>query len=446
MRRLKKYLFLLIVIIPCAAFSAVDSDCKLMRRVEDPIVVEGKHLERMLGTNPDEFSLMAYRKGAYHSIPFQVDQRHPDGRYAYTFGKDASKDSDPFFDENDELAFMVNDFGEKAPDGKLPKGAAQGMEIELNDPVDHSRGWVYIFRFQSDISVSDIDYIRFGEDRSEKRFQVLSRTPSGNGYIIGGRTDSCVIDEGRLRFKDGRVTADLLDRMKIRGRLKVKFMFPFDLFLDSSLKEELVGWIDGPIRVIRNGKGYVKLAALSVPLNTESLTIYYRNHMDWKMDVGLPFKMKTMIRDFPIKATLDFNENIMGARVYTETNPISANLVLDGKREKEVESLDYKSYCNWITGFIDNGGLIFRLFLSEDCSNVDLKLCLNENLENENAPEDHPGEIAIGVDVKGMENIDSSHIGFNAKFFLLPGFKPGEEKQIIRIHDDPVTMKFVNKV
>ena len=417
-----------------------------MGRVEDPIVIEGKDLERMVGINPDELSLMAYRKGAYRLIPFQVDQCHPDGSYAYPLGKHVSKDSDPFFDENDELAFMVNDYGEKAPDGKLPEGGELGIEIELNDPVDHSRGWVYLFRFKSHISVSDMDYIQFVEDKSEKRFQVFSSTSSGNGYIIGGKTDSCVIDEGRLRFKNGTISSDFLDRMKIRGRLKLKFMFPFDFFVDSSIKEELMGWIDGPVRVIRNGKGYMKLAALSVPLNTESCTIYYRNHMDWKMDVGLPFKMKTMIRDFPLKATLDFNENIMGARVYTEMNPISDNLVLDGKTDKGEASLDYKSNCNWITGCIDNGGLVFRLSFSDDCSNVGLNLCLNENLENKNAPEDHPGEIAIGVDLKGMENIDSSHIGFNAKFFLLPEFKPGEETSIIRIHDDPVTMKFVDKV
>jgi len=436
-----KFIYIVVILLvafPGLCFSKNDTDQKTITRLEDPVVVVGKYLKLMVGVNPEELSLMAYLNGKYMPVPFQIDQRYPNGEYAYTHGKKAKEDLDPFFDENDELVFMIDDLGNKAPIGMKPSGVVNAVEIKIIDPVDLTYGWVYLFHYSNVPPRANMKYVDFLSNFKTNRFQVITHTSLGTGYILGGELNACVFDEGRIGYTDGKMSPDFLDRMKLRGKIYPTCFFPFDLKIDVSLQENLDAWIEGPVRVIYHGDGYLKIVHLKIPINAESCTKYYRNHMNWRLDICLPFKLKNLVRRFPLTGLLDFNENITGARAYTNANPISADIILDGRISKAERLLDFDSDCKWIAGINDFGGLVFRLLYSQTWSNVRLKLCLREDLNSREQPEDDPGEIAIGLNFQGVENVDSNMMGFNTIFFLLPHFKAGEENAIIKIHDYPV--------
>ncbi len=132
---------------------------KTITRTEDPITITGKELEEYTGSNPDDFALLIYKDGKFKPIPFQIDQVKADGLYALQFGDTASTDTDPNLDENDELTFMINDLGGKAPFNKKPVNAEFCKELEVTDPTNDKKGWAYLCTYKDNPPRSEIDYV-----------------------------------------------------------------------------------------------------------------------------------------------------------------------------------------------------------------------------------------------------------------------------------------------
>ena len=61
--------------------------------------------------------------GILKPVPYQIDERRPDGDFAFPFGPRPSFDDDRgIFDDNDELVFMVKDVGGRVAESDFPDG------------------------------------------------------------------------------------------------------------------------------------------------------------------------------------------------------------------------------------------------------------------------------------------------------------------------------------
>ena len=116
---------LLPVSIIFAPFSAVAAENPI-DRIDDPVVMECGEFSPLFGAEMERLGVMALQGDEWTPIPFQIDQKMPDGAYAFTHGPEAAPDPDPTLDANDELVFMVTDVGAVQADGALLKAAGAG--------------------------------------------------------------------------------------------------------------------------------------------------------------------------------------------------------------------------------------------------------------------------------------------------------------------------------
>ena len=112
---------------------------KTITRVDDPVVVESSDFDVLFGAPIENLALMALRRDSWEPVPFQIDQKKPDGTYAFTHGPEASKDPDPNLDANDDLVFMVKDTGDRAGTDQMPEKAGAAIELTITDPKNGHR-------------------------------------------------------------------------------------------------------------------------------------------------------------------------------------------------------------------------------------------------------------------------------------------------------------------
>ncbi len=422
------------------------SELKSITRVEDPVVVEGRNLKDLIGVNPDNLALMMYDSGEFKPIPFQIDQKHENGQYAYRCGKQASKDTNPDLDKNDELVFMINDLGDKAPKGNLPKGAGRGMELEVIDPNNQNKGWAYLFRYKNKPPCSNIDYINMEINTDENYKRVYGKDLNGQKIMVNFVLNELVPNEIRFINKDGSSSPDFLDLIKIRGKIKFKgLFFPVNLKLDRLINEKLVAWTDGPVRILYFGDSYAKASFIKIRGYVTNYLTAYRRQVNAKVDFGIPININTLIKEMPIRGYMDFNENTCGLdyQVYTEANKPTANILLDGKTSNNEKKIDFNKYCDWIAANGPYGGIIFRIIFPKDkaWNHVKKTFYLKEDLATPEPPEDNPGELAVGLDFKGIGSVHSNHGLFDIYFYVMNDFKIGDEKDIINILNNPIEVR-----
>ncbi len=416
-------------------------DKKTITRLEDPVVVLGNQLKDFIGASPNKLALMTYSAEGFSPIPFQIDQRHTDGMYAFRYGAEARSDADPNLDSNDELVFMINNAGDKAPVKFFPPGAVRGIEIEMVDPLDGKNGWVYLLQYQDTPPRSAIDYVVLELDEKKGRKRAYSTNTSGSGVIVGAPIDTVSVDELRFVSQNGSVSADFLDRMKLRGEMRLKFLpFTLDFKVDQLIREDIKAWIDGPVRGIYYGTGYFDFTLVKLTGKGYEEFTFYRNSLNTHMVFLLPFKISTFLRKFTIRGYLDFNKSGYGIKVFSEVNPPELNIVLDGSTSPEEKSIDFKSNCDWIVGYNSLGGIIFRMFppTGGDWDHVSMRLFLHEDLDAKVEPEDDPGELAVGTVLDGFEKVHLQKGVSDGACYFVENFHVGDEKPIINILDHPV--------
>lgn len=128
----------------------------------DYIEVGGELLRRFSGTPIKRLSLLALKEGALTPIPFQIDERDPEGSYVMTGGKTAGCDADRGrLDGNDELVFLAEDAGDRLPTKERLSGGSR-IELQVTDPRYPDRhAWAYLARYDNEAPCSGTDYIKY---------------------------------------------------------------------------------------------------------------------------------------------------------------------------------------------------------------------------------------------------------------------------------------------
>lgn len=276
-------------------------------RAGQPQVLTGARLPALLGVAPGRIVGFRFtRADGWTQIPVQVDERKvvpfgseppsnatPGTRgtvYGHGSGGPTAlqyadphtwvgKDTDPAFDRDDELVFMVDDAGglPRAEDPK-PAGvvAGSGVAVRMVDPRhEGEEGWVHLFRstggLQPGAGQDLVDYDFVLDSGSYQATYRRANGPNPESSVV--TTDAYRIGFSDRWFEDEWVPAggtgvDVLDGMKSQ------------FFLDSCGRSNqtfvdgegaFVANIDGPVRAIRSYVG-----ANSGPL-TQRTHYFYRD-------------------------------------------------------------------------------------------------------------------------------------------------------------------------
>jgi hypothetical protein len=153
-----------VAVLLAALLLGLSARAATLDRNRDPVVMTGLDLPEFIGLQVDRIAAYRYQ-GGWIQIPVQVDERDtvdfrdvynniipwsvPIWTLSYTDpGTYAGPDSNPLFDDDDELVFMAADAGDQTNCARnRPAGLilGSGLEVEIGDPLDGGTGYVYLF-------------------------------------------------------------------------------------------------------------------------------------------------------------------------------------------------------------------------------------------------------------------------------------------------------------
>lgn len=363
-------------------------------RLGQPSVMTGADLPTLVGEDPD--AIVAFRRvirnddPVWVQIPVQIDERKvvafgtqpPNNTtpgvegtvYGHGSGGPTAlqyvdpttwvgPDTDPAFDADDELVFMIEDAGtsfdgdDAEPAGVVP---GSGVELEITDPHGGD-GWVYLFvsdgSLTPDAGRDYVDYdfaLASGDYRTTYRRATgpnpETSTVSTRSYRIG-YTDRWF--ETSWQIDVGPATGvDILDATKNQfslatcGRSNLTF---------ATAEGAFVANIDGPVRAIRSYVG-----ANSGPL-TQRTHLMYRDvehvvtdlrvhvipgvmdYLDFSAAaIGMTYRASTMAAG----VTIDGSPDVVPAaapRWETVTGP-QGTVVSTGRIDTDIEGLSVGSF------------------------------------------------------------------------------------------------------
>ena len=305
----------------------------------DPVVLTGAQLPKLLGLDPA--SVVAFRRQVgWVQIPVQIDERdvvtfdqvygggYPQGDIdveAYTDpGTYVGADSNPLFDQDDELVFMAKDAGPVAPVGtSLPGGviAGSGVQLAIYDSLDGGAGFVYLFESAGSLTPdAGADYVSY-------TFDLLAGSYPGDYDLANGpnpELSSVVTSRYETEFIDrwirpvtkvtagGATGVDILDRHK-------NLFEPGNCIRSeetfSNGEGAFFANVDGPVRAIRSYMG-----ANSGPL-TQRRHLFYEGRQD----------ITTYLRVHAINGMLDVYDYSPAASGMTYANSINTGgVTIDG--------------------------------------------------------------------------------------------------------------------
>ena len=259
---------------------AVESSCG---RQGDPVIVIGRQVAEFLGLPVNQLAMYSYRSGAWLQIPAQIDDVNPAGQYTDL--------EDGIFDYNDEVVFMSQDLGERAP-GE-PQIGSGWYELRVTDPVSPTQeGWIYLVNSGGSAPVQTTSYVSF---------DPVAHQLHGQTYTIGLPTPSPWLDFLSL----GSSGVDILDRTKVRLDCAIPILCPITEESLPPVEDGLVK--NGPIRVIlRNGA-----------------LIAYGSNIVLSQSVSIP-----ALPNVQLRISADFSRNATGSTMYNAAVP--QGVVIDG--------------------------------------------------------------------------------------------------------------------
>lgn len=204
-----------------------------LNRPEEFLEVEGIELPALYGEALERIHAYAWRDGEFRAIPFQIDERGPEGGY---FGEDELPGQ---LDDNDQLVVMLEDLGDRASACCWIEAAdSLRWELGLEDPLDGGAGWLYLFT--GDLPRSALDYVGVSswEPFAVETDRYSHRYEEGNADVLTELRILPPLGNGE----------DFVDRFKIR--MKPGFLLPWITEADALHQVTKRHFLDGPVRVI----------------------------------------------------------------------------------------------------------------------------------------------------------------------------------------------------
>lgn len=459
-------------------------------RPHDPVILSGDVLEALYGRRIENLRLMAVKGGKLAPIPFQIDKRDPDGEYmtpgakippsivkATDFdarsepekreeriedfedelddyekqvkkGRLARRDLDKMrkaaywvekideLDFNDELAFMSRDAGEALPASKWPVN--DGVELILEDPVKSELAYVYLFHFEKDAPApSEVDYVRYDAKRD--------RTESNKAIVDFVDDKPMIIEEIYGKRADGSLMENFVDRFKLRIKMRIKPFFCAGMnFDENNTKSFTVGYIDGPVRVIRRNIFWITIAGMKLP-GIPKATIYYifyEHGMVGPTEINNPIDPSLVLCDGSyFRAGMDLRKVAHGTHLYTEDNDVG--LTIDGRNTKHEEELIRRDQ-SWLGAYqaARRFGFVARMTYDEILreKGATMDLYFREDPDERDEPESQPGTLFVGYEMD-MKRFPKGSFQLAFYIYLGPSMNEGEEKRFLDVLDNPIKVK-----
>jgi hypothetical protein len=394
---------------------------KTLSRSEDPVIVSAKYLKEMLNKKIKNLCLYSYRDGKFSPIPFQIDKKDENGNYIFSENK---KD---VLEPYDELVFEVKDTGDRI--SKENYGELEGLEIQIEDPLNFEKSWVYLLLFEKEPVKSEIDYVKYHEQ--EEKIETTN-------YIVGFSQDNPILIENLTIKKEGGGDGEnKADRFKVRFRAKTYFGISIKT-CEEDIESRITGIIDGPIRVIRRIKSVLNFYRIFRSPSGESLQIYYYNFFEFPVVLYFPFDVNEIFYKGCFRVTFESKEPTK--RIFYNSNN-KKGYFLDGVMSEEEKNLNLSPY-KWCAVKEETGGAWITQLLLENQSLISPSLYYVDDKNIPDPPENFPGQIGnVGYEINNFEKIKKGFLRLKSIMYNLKNYSLGDEKKVLDILENPILIK-----
>ncbi len=214
----------------------------------EPIVITGRMLPSLLGTPVAHLRVFDTR-GA--PVVFQIDEVNADGEYICTHGS-APNDhkGNGRFDANDELVFLSQDCTVEHPcDTSAPQNCPDG--IAVSSTAASAQNWRVYICAAPDAARSTKKYIDYDADK-----EIVS-TPF---YTAQFEKKRFHFVKAGLKMPEASSYDMWIDRLRIKIRVSLLWGLIPVTYDEQSIHCTVTRYKCGPIRLIRRGDFYLKLA------------------------------------------------------------------------------------------------------------------------------------------------------------------------------------------
>jgi len=415
-----------------------------IHRSIDPIVLRGADMPSLQGLPIESLRLAAYKNGVLSAIPYQVDERGPDGQYLFrTSHPDQGDDEPGKLDANDELAFMVRDAGDRLPESQFA-GNQLLAEIETRDPLDGARAWCYVGTAGRFPQPSSVDYVSYDPESD----RILSRY-----YRIGFSREAPIsYGDTTITLEGNGNGARINERVLTRLNAKLKLLGIHLKKSEADFRSLRKGYIDGPVRVIKRvGNSMRAVFGIYGPEAVVDYTFYLAN---WIMptDLYLPVDVSKFCSELSLRGGTHWTTDARGMVFYTKyIEPGAA--VIDGKTSEAEKNMDLRLDVDHIwhlyTGALNGtgqGSILFRILLDE---NLQKHLTATTYFYDKRTEEAFEGD-PVTEDLydfyfegsylwTGMETLPKGHYSITSWATVMPDFHtPGDEQRYLDVLDRPL--------
>jgi len=374
-------------------------------------MLRGTELRCLVGAPAAHVSLVACRARC-EPIPWQLDERGPDGRLSLENGPFPNPDEPPgVIDSNDEIRWMVEDSGRRILPQETPRGAACGVEVRLAERETGYQGWIYAFASPSPAPRAKNSYVRY-----DPRRDVITGQRVALGF--GGATPQYLA----LTAPDGTERKNLIDRLKVRASAWFLGVIPIHRD-ESDLTTEFVAWHGGPIRVVRRQRQWVRVGFGIRSPTFGSYTYFYRDAAELPVSLHLNFPPTYFFRRIRIRAVLDFRD-LRDWEVVAAA--LEEPLAIGSMGRREEKRLDGMA-SDWFALVGPDVTLVELLGVSPSLATVKRSLLYRDDA-TPRPPEAIPGEApGIGYLLSDWGQVGGGRHWFSSTSIALPaGYDPRE--------------------
>ncbi len=431
---------LVVIIILCIISTVASAGDKTLTRQSDPVVIKAADAGIPAGAKIESLRVYALSKGALKAIPYQIDEMTAKDDFVFRDGIEKNpEDGDGLFNGNDELVIMARDLGDGVADlSEHISGYKAAAEISVRDPVDGGRAFAYVLYFPIKAPArSAVDYATI--DPLTSRIVTLH-------YVLGfSESAPMSISELRVTEAGGGDRVDYCDRFKARFHAKVA-----GISIDKTEEDfinEMVAWIDGPVRVIRRTRSQLRLL-WNIPSPSARMdNIYYYNSFSFPVEIYLPIDMGFIVKDARLRLSGD-SPRLAGQRRY-RNSLYPEGVVQDGKMSELEKTLsqDTRPFTWSSTGTTgpdgkDHGAWFNRLIVKGDNPDWKPRVFYIDDENHLDPPDEEAGSYGNGgYQVDGLNDITSGTYHLESIMYSVPVFEPTMVEIYMRILDHPLEIR-----
>jgi hypothetical protein len=383
-------------------------------RFADVVSIVGGELALFEGRAVDRLALLACGHDAGREtcepVPFQIDEVDAEGHWVLDQGPQPNADAPPgVLDVNDRLLFMAGDAGDRAGRADLPPDSA-ATEISVRDPLTGDIHWTYLVAYRDSAPRSVRSYVTYdaATDRVRGQRVTLGFRHGVPGYLAV---------HGSGVMADGTAAISLLDRFKVRAT--ATFLWGLIRFSrnEDDVSSEFVAWRQGPIRVIRRQRQWVRIGWGIRSPTFGSYTYFYRDFAELPVSLYLNFPPTYFFGDITVRAFLDFRDLCSWSVLVPD---LSEPIVVDGVMTTQKERVN-ELPGSWFALRGPYVTLVQTLDVASSLASVRRRLVYNETATEPDPPEEVPGEEpAIGYRLDHWEQVRAGAHQITSTSYALP--------------------------